>query len=69
MRILRALAYLCGGVPLFCAAQESTSDTAPEDRRAEAFTEAVAANLAEEDAGGFGEFRLGGAGFRLADTQ
>ncbi len=54
---------------MFCTAQESTSNAPPDDGRAEGFTEAVAANLAEEDAGGFGEFRLGGAGFRLADTQ
>src|SRR5688572_3337660 len=68
MRILQLLGLMCGSLPLFSAAQQTedeTADAGPVDR----LTETLAENLAEEDAGGFGEFRLGGAGFRLADTQ
>lgn len=85
MRILPTLVCLLAGVPVFCAAAQQPPAASPpaaptgeavpaalatltEEQR-ERLLDRLAERLKEEDEGGFGEFRLGGAGFRLADTD
>jgi hypothetical protein len=69
MRFFRLLAYMFGSLPLFCGAQQPAAGPASEAGRLDRLTGSLEENLAEEEASGFGEFRQGGAGFRLADTE
>jgi hypothetical protein len=69
MRIFRTLVYMLASVPLYCGAQQRAEEPVPEASRVDRLTQSLEENIAEEDASGFGEFRQGGAGFRLADTE
>jgi hypothetical protein len=85
MRISPSLVFLLGSAPLFCAVAQQPPAPPPSpteggaavpsalealtQEQRERILDRLAERLREEDASGFGEFRLGGAGFRLADTE
>jgi hypothetical protein len=82
MRLLQLSIFLCACATVVHARAQQSTDSTPSAQRAEetaaplseeerqrALDQLIERLVAEQDAGGFGEFRAGGAGFRLADTE